>query len=126
MSDKIAVIRIRGPVKVITGVADTLSMLRLQQKHVLVILPKTDSMLGMIKKAKDYITWGEINTETLKLVEEKRGEKDPKDPKKLKRFFRLNSPRKGFERKGIKVPFHLGGALGYRGEKINDLIRRMI
>lgn len=44
----------------------------------------------------------------------------------LKRFFRLGMPRKGFERKGIKVPFSLGGALGYRKDKINDLIQRMI
>ena len=32
----------------------------------------------------------------------------------------------GFERKGTKMPFHLGGALGNRKEKINDLIRRML
>lgn len=49
-----------------------------------------------------------------------------KDPKKIKNYFRLNSPRKGFERKGIKKPFSIGGALGYRGSKINDLIKRMI
>ena len=44
----------------------------------------------------------------------------------LKPFFRLNPPVKGFDRKGIKVPFSLGGALGYRKEKINDLIKRMV
>jgi len=27
---------------------------------------------------------------------------------------------------GIKQHFSLGGALGYRGEKINDLLERMI
>lgn len=44
----------------------------------------------------------------------------------LKLFFRLSPPRKGFETKGIKVPFSQGGVLGYRKEKINDLIARMI
>jgi large subunit ribosomal protein L30 len=33
---------------------------------------------------------------------------------------------KGFERGGIKKPFSMGGSLGYRKNKINELIRRMI
>ncbi len=52
--------------------------------------------------------------------------KDLKDIPGLKLFFRLSPPRKGFERKGIKVPFSQGGVLGYRKEKINELITRMI
>jgi large subunit ribosomal protein L30 len=44
----------------------------------------------------------------------------------LKNFFRLGMPRHGFERKGIKVPYSLGGVLGYRKDAINDLIKRMI
>ena len=52
--------------------------------------------------------------------------KELKDVPGLKKFFRLGMPRKGFERKGIKVPFSMGGALGYRKEKINILINRMI
>ena len=54
------------------------------------------------------------------------GAKKIKDVPGLKRFFRLNAPTGGFERKGIKTPFSIGGALGYRGSKINDLIRRML
>lgn len=49
-----------------------------------------------------------------------------KDFKTLKPVFRLNPPLKGFERAGIKKPFKTGGALGYRGEKINELIERML
>ena len=30
------------------------------------------------------------------------------------------------KRKGIKVAYSLGGALGYRGDKINDLIKKML
>lgn len=49
-----------------------------------------------------------------------------KDVTGMKPFFRLLPPVKGFERKGTKKPFSLGGALGYRKEKINDLIQRML
>ena len=44
----------------------------------------------------------------------------------IKQVFRLQPPRKGYERKGIKKPYSLGGALGYRGEKINSLLERML
>jgi large subunit ribosomal protein L30 len=44
----------------------------------------------------------------------------------LKPFFRLAPPKKGYETKGTKKPFSLGGALGYRKNKINDLIQRML
>ena len=44
----------------------------------------------------------------------------------VKPFFRLKPPTKGFDRKGIKKPFSVGGALGYMKDKINDLIRRML
>jgi len=44
----------------------------------------------------------------------------------LKPVFRLRPPRKGYERKGVKQPFSIGGALGSRKEKINLLIKKMI
>lgn len=52
--------------------------------------------------------------------------KELKDVPGLKTFFKLSPPTKGFERKGIKTPFSLGGALGYRKDKINELLRRML
>jgi len=85
---------------------------------------KNSIYVGMAKKIKDYSTYGEIDADTYKLLVEKRGEKNEKG--ELKKYFRLNSPKKGFERKGIKVSFTKGGALGYRGKKINDLIKRMV
>lgn len=51
--------------------------------------------------------------------------KQLKDIPGLKLFFKLNPPRGGFERKGVKIAYSLGGALGYRKDKINDLIKRM-
>jgi len=52
--------------------------------------------------------------------------KNLKDIPGLKPFFRLKPPTKGFEQGGIKKQYSLGGALGYRKEAINDLIKRMI
>jgi len=50
---------------------------------------------------------------------------DIKDVPGLKPFFRLHPPSKGHKRGGIKKPFTIGGALGYRGEHINGLIEQM-
>jgi len=52
--------------------------------------------------------------------------KKMKDVPGLKSFFRLKPPQGGFERGGIKKHFSLGGVLGYRGTKINQLIKRML
>jgi len=54
------------------------------------------------------------------------GEANMKSVNGLKPVFRLKPPTKGFERAGIKKPYSVGGALGYRGEKINELLTRMI
>jgi large subunit ribosomal protein L30 len=114
----IAVVRIRGSIDVNTQILDTLKMLHLWKKNSCIVFVPSASAMGMLIKAKDYITWGEINQETLSLLTEKRKAKE--------KSFHLNPPRKGFGRKGIKVPFNKGGALGYRGEKMNDLIQRML
>ncbi len=123
MSNKIAVIRIRGPVKVEASINETMKRLGLLRKNTLVILPDSKEVKGMLEKAKDYITWGVVSEETISLLKSK---KKPFVEKENKLIFRLNPPRGGFERKGIKTPFTLGGALGFRGEKINELIKRMI
>lgn len=153
---KIAIIRVRGRVGVKRPVKDTLAMLRLHKVNHLVIADDTPSYRGMIQKAKDYITWGEINAETLAKLIRKRGrlignkkvtdeyvqeklgmtieefaekvingEMKLSDLPNLKPVFRLHPPRGGF--KGSKKrTFKEGGALGYRGEKINELIERML
>lgn len=143
MEQKLAVIRIRGSVGIKSEVKDTLNMLRLYKRNYCSIVPNNKNYLGMLNLIKDYVAWGEINEPTTDLLIQKRGqeytgrEKDSKgiikynkyfvvNGKKLKKYFRLNSPKKGFERKGIKKAFNQGGALGYRGEKINELIVRMV
>jgi large subunit ribosomal protein L30 len=114
----IAAIRVRGQVNLTKEMTDTLRMLRLFRKNYCVVVEDSPTKKGMLLKAKDYLTWGPLDEETKKLLMEK--------PGKEKGFFRMNSPRKGYGRKGVKVPFARGGALGNRGEKINDLIKRML
>ena len=125
---KIAIIRVRGTIHVRKGVNDTFDMLRLYRKNFCVVYDSTPSILGMIQKIKDHVTWGDIDDATYKLLVEKRGEKtkDKEGKEVLKGFFRLMPPRKGFGRKGIKTSFVNKGALGDRKEMINDLIRRML
>jgi len=127
-TSKIAIVRVRGNVNLKKSIKDTLKMLRLYRKNYCAVYNATPAISGMLQKIKDYATWGEIDDETLKLLKEKREEKTKNKEGKVvvKPFFRLAPPRKGFARKGIKMPFNLGGALGYRKEKINDLIKRMI
>ena len=118
---KLAVIRIRGSMKLREEMKDTFNMLKLFKQNFCVILDNSPSIKGMLKKIEGYITWGEVDEETLKLLKEKKQEQD-----KEKAFFRMHPPRKGFERRGIKTSLTRGGALGYRGKKIVQLIERMI
>lgn len=149
--------RVRGKVKVREDIEDTMRMLRLYRVNSCSVVTNTESIKGMIDKIKDYITWGEIDEETFKMLLEKRGkivgnkklnEEYLKDKLKMdfdnfvkeffefkrelksipgmKLIFRLNPPSKGFDKKGIKKPFSVGGALGYRKDKINELIKRMV
>ncbi|MBN1645040.1 uL30 family ribosomal protein [Candidatus Woesearchaeota archaeon] len=113
---KIAVVRVRGLVKIRKDFVDTLRMLNLDKKNHCVIVENNSNNMGMIKKVKDFVAWGEVNEETIALLESK----------KKGKFYSLQSPKKGFGRKGIKMPFSKSGGLGYRGVKINDLLKRMI
>ncbi|MBW2991951.1 uL30 family ribosomal protein [Candidatus Woesearchaeota archaeon] len=113
----VAAVRVRGLTGVKHDIKETMSYLNLHRKNYCVLLEKKPAVIGMLKKAKDFITWGEVNQEVIGLLK-KRDEG--------KKFFRLNPPRKGYGRKGIKWQFVMGGALGYRGDKINDLLKRMI
>ena len=128
ITKKIAIIRIRGISKIKKEKKDTLNMLRLYKKNYCLVYPAIPGIIGMVKKIQEIVTWGEIDDSTIKLLKEKRGEKtkDRTGKEIIKPFFRLHPPRGGFEKKGIKVPYKVGGASGYRGDKINDLIKKMI
>jgi large subunit ribosomal protein L30 len=111
---------------------------------------------GMLQIIKDYTTWGEISKETLSKLLSSRGmlvgdkpitdeylksatsyggiEKlsdalldntvKYKDIPRVKPLFRLNPPKKGY--RTVKRSFVNRGSLGYRKEKINALIERML
>lgn len=140
---KIAAVRVRGTTGIKSDIKDTLNMLRLYRTNYCVVLDDTPNVRGMLKKVKDYVTYGEIDEATFREIVEKRGEpyrgrtassRDKirynkfieVDSRKIKPYFRLNPPRKGLGRKGIRAGFAQGGALGYRGEKIAELLQRML
>ncbi len=150
----IAAIRVRGTTGVNGDITDTMKMLRLNRINHVVILDENPSYQGMLQKAKDYITWGEIKEDTLTKVISKRGRlpggakvteeylkentphKSIEDVAKavfkgekleglgIKPVFRLHPPRKGF--KNVKKAYNEDGTLGYRGENIEDLIKKML
>jgi len=139
----LAVIRVRGKINLKHGISKTFTQLNLHNKNWCVFLKNTNSNLGMVKKVKDYVTYGEVSEDVLNSVIEKRGElfkgreHDSKKKisykkffvyknKKYQRYLRLSPPKKGYGRKGIKTSFVNGGTLGYRGEKINELLKQMI
>jgi len=148
-------IRIRGGVNASVRVEDTLRMLRMERNMAATLLDDRPDYTGMLQKAKDRITWGEPTAETIRLLLEKRGRvpgDGPIDAETLsalgyeshdalaaalhacqveihrldgvKPFFRLHPPSKGFKRT-VKRPYRARGELGYRGEAINDLAKRM-
>lgn len=151
-----AVVRIRGLVNVKPDIKRTLQLLRLTRANHCILLEEKNSYKGMLQVAKDYITWGEIDKDVLSKLIKTRGKLEGdkelteeyiksatsydnmdklsqaiidskfkyKDIPSVKPVFRLSPPRKGYE--GIKRSFVNKGALGYRGEKINILIEKMV
>jgi len=116
---KIAIIRIAGMVKVSKYIENTLHRLRLRRKYSCVVVKPTKSILGMLKKIKFYVAYGEINKETYDKLVKARGKKING---KLKPFFRLHPPRKGIKSK-LQYP---KGVLGNNKADINKLIERML
>ena len=151
----IAAIRIRGTVNVRHDITETMDKLRLQKPNHLALIREEKNLRKMVEKAKDYITFGEINEEILAALLEKRGyveggkkvtaeylKEHKTDFSKLAKdliaektalktigiipVFRLHPPRKGHKRGGIKKAFTVGGALGYRAAEINSLIKSLM
>lgn len=74
MPDLYAIIRIRGRVDVPPDIKHTLKLLRLHRKFHMVIYPSNlPGIRGMLQKVKDWVTWGEIDYDTLVEVLRKRG-----------------------------------------------------
>jgi len=150
----IAVIRVRGRTGINKDINDTMSMLNLTRLNHLIFLNPNPSYNGMLVKAKDYITWGEINDETISMIISKRG-KLVGDEKVTEEYIKENTDYSSIDefskailagetnlvdagikpvfrlhppRKGYeatKLSFKEGGSLGNRGD-INELVSKMI
>ena len=75
-----AVIRVRGQPDVNYDIEHTMELLGLTRVNHCVVIPENDAMKGMLQKAKDYITWGEINEETLVDMIKVRGRLEGDEP----------------------------------------------
>ncbi|MBI2143579.1 uL30 family ribosomal protein [Candidatus Woesearchaeota archaeon] len=136
MGKNLAVIRLRGTTGIRKDVALTLDLLNLKQINHCIIIEEGPVALGMLRKVKDYVTWGAISNDALKMLVEKRGTPAAGsggkgrlikvDGKSCLACFRLCPARGGLGKRGIKASFTRSGALGNRGEKISDLISRMV
>ncbi len=118
---RLAAILLRGLINTKHDIHQALVILRLRKKHVCVLLPDNATNRGMLEHCKDYIAWGEVDEATVKELDSKRAKQEGKIT-----HYHLNSPRGGFERNGIKKTYEEGGALGYRANKIGELIKKMI
>ncbi|MFA4819738.1 MAG: uL30 family ribosomal protein [Candidatus Aenigmatarchaeota archaeon] len=104
----IAIVRIRGEAGTRRDIIDTFKMLGLKKIYSARLIEKTPSNIGMVRKVANFAAWGEASEEIEKILEKPRGLKPPKGGLKSKKYY---YPR---------------GNLGYCGDKINDLIKKMI
>ncbi len=149
-----AVVRVRGTVNIKGDIRDTLKMLRLNRANHCVIVPDDPCFRGMLNKAKDYVTWGEADPDTLTIMLHNFGHvvghklndtyiKNNTQYKSLRAYAKAVCEGKEVLSKlkdikpvmrlhpplkgygGVKRPWKDGGALGYRGTDINRLLERM-
>jgi len=149
-------VRVRGESDISQEIKDTLNMLRLTRNCHATLIDDRPAYTGMLHKVRNCVTWGEISKENVALLLKKRGrlvgDKKLTDEyaqelgyksldelaeaaykveveysclPKVKPVFRLHPPKKGFKGK-VKRSYAAGGVTGYRGEAINDLIKRMV
>jgi large subunit ribosomal protein L30 len=149
------IVQVRGTVNTRREIKDTLHLLRLHHINHCVLVPDTPEYLGMIRKVKDYVAYGEIDGPTIETLLSTRGRVMGNRPL-TDEFIRQNSAfvsisefavalaqerarltdvpglkpvlRLHPPRKGyrtIKRTFSQGGALGYNGTAINALLHAM-
>ena len=118
--NQIAIIRISGMVKVNKNIEEALYRLKLRRKYACVVVKPTKEILGMIKKVRYHVSYGEITKDVYDKLVKERGKKNKEG--KLKPFFRLHPPRKGIK---SKLQATKGGVLG-KNNNINKLIERML
>jgi large subunit ribosomal protein L30 len=148
------IVRVRGTIHARHDIVDTLRILHLTRANHATVVPERAEFRGMITRVQGYVTWGEADPKTVGLLLEHRGVTDAggsltpeavqavggaKDLNELavrvtqeglppiaglRPLFRLTPPKGGW--RSTKKPYARGGALGYRGAKINELVQRMV
>ena len=150
-----AVVKVRGTISAKREARETLDMLHLSRNNYAVLIDNRPSFIGMLFRVQNYVTWGEVSKETVAMLLKERGRlaggKKLSDEYVQKQgyksidalaeaiatckaeyqklpnvqpVFKLHPPSKGFKGK-TKKSFSTGGEAGYRGEKINELVKRM-
>lgn len=145
MSDKVAIIRVRGIRRLKPKIKKTLELLMLHKPNHCVLVNNSPEVGGMIRIVKDYVGYGTVTVEAVYKLLRKRGEKGGKMLKELsndaelrkmaeqicqgepvKKYadpvFRLHPPRSG--RKNIKRAYPMG-ELGRRTD-MDELLKRMM
>lgn len=151
----LAAVRVRGTLSAHRDARETLHMLHLSRNNYAVLINDSPSFIGMLKAAQGFITWGEPSEEVVvrmlkergrlvgnkKLTDEKTQKIGYKSVEELadavfnckahywmlpniQPVFKLHPPIKGYRGKIKKSG--AGGELGYRGERISDLLKRMV
>jgi len=136
----IIAIRISGHVEMLSYSEETLFRMRMRKKYTAVLLKENEETKHLLQAVRNFVAYGPIDSKTLVELISKRGKsldnKSKVDAKKvaeiiekdgiakagIKPFFRLHPPRKGIDSK-THFP---KGILGDNGEKINELVRRML
>ena len=67
------VVRARSNVGVERTIRETMSYLNLTKVNHAVIIPENEQYRGMLQKAKDYVTWGNADAETVEAMLQERG-----------------------------------------------------
>lgn len=73
MTGAVAVVRIRGHVQVRQTIEDTMRSLNLTRANHCVVVPAKDDVLGMVRKIKDYVTYGPIDAAGVEKLIKERG-----------------------------------------------------
>jgi large subunit ribosomal protein L30 len=151
----IVAVQVRGTVSAQREARATLDLLNLGRTNRAVLIDNRPAFIGMLRQVQAYVTWGEASPETVAALLQKRGRlaggkkltdayaervgyKSLSDLAKaiascraeywklpdVQPVFKLPPPTKGFKGK-TKKSFRAGGEAGYRGEAINEIVKRM-
>ena len=72
MAKAFLVLRISGQADVPYWADTTMTLLKLEKKYRATIIPEKENTVGMLRKIQHYISWQEIDTETVKELLDKK------------------------------------------------------